>query len=181
MRHVLYCYRTDGSFRMITAHFNELWEARRFLELLWNADPWVWEENRMVSTSPQLLTQRGIKVRATTLEEVVGYDYTADTRNLELPEDQVRRARQIMTAMPDPEEVREAIVANRAERQARKERPKIDREGKVTIGAIAEELGMEAREARAILRSLKLEKPPGGWLFDPAEVDAVKEKLTAGR
>lgn len=181
MRHVLYCYRTDGSYRMITAHFDDLWEARRFLEVLWNADPWTWEDKRMVASSPQLITQRGIKVRAETLDEIVAYDYGNDTRDLELADEHRRRAHQIMTALPDPEEVREAIVATKAERQAKKERPKIDREGKVTIGDIAEELGMEAREARAILRSLKLEKPPGGWLFDPTEVDAVKEKLNAGR
>lgn len=181
MCHVLYCYRTDGSFRMITSHHDELWEARRFLEVLLNADPFVWEDKRMVPDSPQLLTQRGIKVRAQTMDEIMAYEYTDATRSLELEEHHVRRARQIMTALPDPEEVREAIEAERQERKAKRDKPKIDREGKVTIGDIAEELGMEAREARGILRSLKLEKPPGGWLFDPAEVDDIKEKLTSNR
>lgn len=178
---VLYCYRTDGSFRMITGHFNHRWEARRFLEVLWNAEPWNWENERM-TTDPQLMTSTGIRVRGAQLDAVVNHDYTRDEFNLTLCEGDVRRARQIMTALPDPEEVAEAIQQERATRRAAKEeRPKIDRAGKVTIGEIAEDLDMDAKEARSILRSLKWEKPLGGWLFDPGEVDAVKEQLAANR
>lgn len=177
---VLYCYRTDGSFRMITGHFAELWSARRFVEVLLNADPFVWEEQRMTS-DPQLLTQRGIRVRGAQLEQIMAYDYTDATRDLSLDDSDVRRARQIMTALPDPDEVREAIDQARAERKERLVRPKVDREGKVTISDIAEELDMEPREARAILRSLKIEKPLGGWLFDPTEVEVIKQHLTDNR
>lgn len=177
---VLYCYRTDGSYRMITAHFAEQWEARRFLEVLWNADPWQWEEKRMTS-DPQLITHGGIRVRAVGLDQIVAYDYSDTTRNLLLSDENLRRARQVMTALPDPDEVREAIESARAERRVRLERPKVDREGKVTISDIAEELDMEPREARAILRSLKIEKPLGGWLFDPAEVEIIKQHLTENR
>lgn len=115
---VLYCYRTDGSFRMITAHYSQLWEARRFLEVLLNADPFVWEEQRMTS-DPQLMTGRGIRVRGAQLEDIMAYDYTADTRDLQLADAEVRRARQIMTALPDPDEVHEAIAAARQERRSR--------------------------------------------------------------
>lgn len=177
---VLYCYRTDGSYRMITSHHTELWEARRFLEVLMNADPWQWEEQRMTS-DPQLLTERGIRVRGAQLDAIVAYDYTNADRDLILGDEHVRRARQIMTALPDPAEVHEAIASARAERRVRLERPKVDREGKVTISDIAEELDMEPREARAILRSLKIEKPLGGWLFDPTEVEVIKQHLTDNR
>lgn len=177
---VLYCYRTDGSYRMITAHYNDLWQARRFLEVLMNADPWQWETQRMTS-DPQLMTERGIRVRGAQLEQIVAYDYDDATRDLVLPDDEVRRARQIMTALPDPAEVHEAIAAARAERRVRLERPVIDRTGKVTISDIAEELDMEPRDARAILRSLKIEKPLGGWLFDPTEVEVIKQHLIDNR
>lgn len=177
---VLYCYRTDGSFRMITAHYADLWQARRFLEVLLNADPFVWEEKRMTS-DPQLMTGRGIRVRGAQLEQIMAYDYSNDTRDLQLPDAEVRRARQIMTALPDPDEVHEAIAQARQERREKLQRPKVDREGKVTIGEIAEELDMEPREARAILRSLKIEKPLGGWLFDPTEVEVIKQHLTDNR
>jgi len=179
MKHVLYCYRTDGSFRMITAAFDHIAQARQFLEILWNADPWAWESKRMVPSSPQLMTACGVRIRAETLEEIVAYELRKD--DPELGAEEARRARQIMTALPDPEEVHEAVEAERAERKARRERPKIDREGKVTISQIAEELEMDPKEARGILRALKIQKPLGGWLFDPTEVDSVKEKLVAHR
>lgn len=181
-RHVLYIYRTDGSYRMITHHTDHLWQAKRFLDLLLDAEQWEWDTKRIVASQPQLITGHGLKVRGDTLERIVAHEYTKDELQLMLSDAEERRARQIMLAMPDPDEVHEAIAQERSERKARKETTaKIDRSGKVTISEIAEELDMEPKDARAILRALKIEKPLGGWLFDPAEVDTIKEQLNTNR
>lgn len=70
------------------------------------------------------------------------------------------------------------------ERPARKSRepqaerkPRVDRSGLVSIGDIAEELKVLPRDARAALRSLKIEKPDAGWAWPDDEAQKIKKRL----
>jgi hypothetical protein len=58
-----------------------------------------------------------------------------------------------------------------------------DREGLITVVAIAKEYKLSAPEARALLRAAKLKKPAVGWAFAPAspELKKVREVLKAGK
>lgn len=73
--------------------------------------------------------------------------------------------------------------------KAKRERPEKDRKvpkekrdttDMVSANDIAKELGVEGREVRGVLRSLKLEKPEGGWLFDKKTADEIREKVKKG-
>lgn len=64
-------------------------------------------------------------------------------------------------------------------RALRERRPKVDRSGMVSANDIAKELGVEGREVRGVLRSLKMTKPEGGWLFNPKEADQLKADIKA--
>lgn len=55
-------------------------------------------------------------------------------------------------------------------------------EGLIGIASIAEELGIDPRAARAILRSAKVAKPAkGGWSGDAAWADTIRTCLRGGR
>lgn len=54
---------------------------------------------------------------------------------------------------------------------------KVSRKGLVDMHVIASELGISPKEARGILRKLKIPKPPQGWAFPADEVDGIKVKI----
>lgn len=59
-------------------------------------------------------------------------------------------------------------------------RQKVDKSGKVSANDIAEELGVEGRVVRGILRGMNLTKPAGGWLFEEALADDIRAKVKSG-
>lgn len=89
--------------------------------------------------------------------------------------EQVKQRRKKENKMPD-----EAKEMLRAKKKAGKPvRP--SRDGLVSIGVIAKEMGLIPREARAILRSIKMVKPACGWAWTSGEVDGIKKALDDGR
>jgi len=69
--------------------------------------------------------------------------------------------------------------ATKTEKTAKTSRP--SREGLVSIGQIAKDLGMIPREARGVLRERARRKPSCGWAWPANEVDAVKKAITEGK
>jgi hypothetical protein len=66
----------------------------------------------------------------------------------------------------------------KAKREARANKPKrASRDGMITIAAVAAELKILPREARAVLRSLKIAKPPQGWAFDAKTAASIKRTI----
>lgn len=67
----------------------------------------------------------------------------------------------------------------RAVRVPKESRPKVNREGMVSANDIAAELDVAGREVRGVLRSLKMVKPEGGWIFTPKEAEQLKADIRA--
>lgn len=87
--------------------------------------------------------------------------------------------RMLRAAQASKEERKQERVAARAvARAARPSRP--SRDGLISIAVIATELGITAKEARGILRSLKVAKPAAGWVFTDMEAGLIKEQLKSG-
>lgn len=74
------------------------------------------------------------------------------------------------------EEAKEKL---KAKKQAGK-KPRPSRDGLVSISDIAKELGLIPREARAVLRAIKMVKPEVGWAWKKDDVADVKKKIEDG-
>lgn len=63
-----------------------------------------------------------------------------------------------------------------------KKEPKPSKTGLITLPEIAEPLGIDAKQARGILRSANYPKPDHGrWEFDATEAEKVKKVLSNGK
>lgn len=181
-RHVIYATRQDNAERGCVMTFRADYAAKHFLDVLIGSDEWE-EVKSPVEGSLQILTDSGVLIRASTLDRLLNYELTDAEREWELPSTYEREASQVRVAFVRRERRSddEETSTDEAPKPKREKKAKVDRSSKVTIQAVAEELGMTPKEARTILRKLKIEKPDGGWLFDSADVPALKEKLQKNR
>lgn len=66
-------------------------------------------------------------------------------------------------------------------REKKTKEKRATREGLVSIGDIAKDLGMIPREARGILRAIKMAKPSCGWAWPAGEVEFIAKQITEGK
>ncbi len=67
-------------------------------------------------------------------------------------------------------------VRERNKRKTKTRAQPVSKDGLVTIAEICNELGMNPRDARKILRN-KVEKPDAGWAWPKSEVASIKKML----
>jgi hypothetical protein len=109
------------------------------------------------------------------LKEIMGYVMTKEEEAWELPQPYKGNVERFLGKVAP---VVEKPAAEKPERVVRTKTVKSrDKEGLVTIQQVCEELGIEPRIARGIMRKLKVEKPEGGWAWPADQVEAIKEKL----
>lgn len=117
------------------------------------------------------------------LETVVEYEPTPKEAEWELGDSERNRLDSMLVDFVEraaPEQTERPPVAGRTKRDPKPERaPRPVRDGLVSVGTIAQELGLNPREARGILRSLKLSKPDAGWAWPAAEAASVKARIAA--
>jgi hypothetical protein len=90
---------------------------------------------------------------------------------------QLRQAAGLVKTPDTPHKPLDNEVRER-NRTRTKTRAPVSRDGLVSIGDICDELGMNPRDARKILRN-KVEKPDAGWAWTPKEAEAIKKILKA--
>jgi hypothetical protein len=182
-KHVIYATRPGEVDRGMAILFSADYAAAHFVATLIGSSTFEWEETPTWQKMPQLLTSSNVRLRSDHLDQLVAYEFTETERQWSLPEGYSRMARSfrfVIIARPETENDDEP--EGNVDRPASKEpKVKIDRSAKVSIQAIAEELTMTPKEARTILRKLNVQKPEGGWLFDPTEINALKKKLLDNR
>jgi len=175
----VYAQRPDSIDQLAVVPFVNATAAAAFVQaIIGRATDDDYEVMPNIGDRECVMTSRGVKISAQGLLAMIAQELTDEERRL-LP-DNYRVMGRGLRARIVPKVEEEVAVAQ--ERKAAKEaKPKIDRTGKTSIQDIAKELKMEPKEARGILRRLKIEKPAGGWLFDPAAVADIKAKLEANR
>lgn len=182
-KHVIYATRPGEVDRGMAILFSADYAAAHFVATLIGSSTFEWEETPTWQKMPQLLTSNGVRIRSDHLDRLVAYEFNETERQWSLPDEYSRMARAFRFALiARPEAESDDEPEGDVDRPASKEpKVKIDRSTKVSIQAIAEELTMTPKEARTILRKLNVQKPEGGWLFDPTEVEPLKKKLLENR
>jgi hypothetical protein len=183
-KYVLYLDKAEDADGMLTEV--HIWAAPyaalKFLEIVLDEDDFV------MLTSEKLRTETGIIVTCDRLTEVIEHEYTVAEAIWQMPEPHrtmARRFRGMGDVAGRIAALERAAAGFSEEREAKKARKATGATrskpgGYVDIGVIAQELGMEGRECRAILRA-KVEKPKTGWNWPNSEVEAVKEILRKGK
>lgn len=173
-----------GRSRLLVVPFLATYAAKHFVETLLQGGKFKWQ-------SPTILIgENGVKVKSDQLEEIIEYEYVGNEASWELPSHMTQQAEGIRreyreddVSRPDPtgaEGDDAPEQPTKPKREPKPEKPKIDKSGLVSVGEIAEQMGIEARDARGALRKQKVEKPDGGWLWTPDKVDGIKKIIKAG-
>lgn len=179
-KHFLYLKKGDN---ILNVGFGADYSAKKFIDLLIGNDE-VHKTRGITGKEDTIVTSSDVIIRSETIDKILNYEYTKAEEEWELPESgscgsstQALRFRSLsLTERYEADDTpRESKVSTRTEKPERK--PKPSKEGLVSIAEIAAELKMEAREARAILRQQKVEKPEAGWCWCKKDVENIRRVL----
>lgn len=166
--------------RILVLAYAAAYPARKIIDRLMgeNGD-FVWLKNDTIQLT------NGIKIKSNELEELAEYKFTEEERAWELGPNDLR-AIASLTYVEEPEappapKVESTPKVERVKRErvapTEPKAPRVKPEGVVTAGDLAAQLNVEPRIFRGVLRSLKLEKPEGGWAWSAADAEAIKARV----
>ncbi len=185
-RHVLYIQWANDPDRRIVLIYAALYAARKCLDMLFDGD----EIERI--SSHHIRSTQGIIVKSETLDEYLNHEYTKAEAKwvMSSPEDRAIISFRTKSTyehqsdkeyMPEPGEMpkrREPEGQVPTQRKSRKHRA--SRDGLITIGDIATQFKLKARDARDILRKAKIDNPDSGWAWSEGDVDRIKAIIKEG-
>lgn len=176
-RYGFYCTNAAGAFTY--KNFYGKYAARHFIDFLAQGSPIKWVNPFTIKTEGGIVIKTSTSGNprrdagdACTLEEVLDYEMNDLEANWEPPSNIMQEWERFLVQTPE-------VFTMGNSGSTRSSRPQRS-EDNTTVAELAEELGMEPRQARQILRKAKTPKPPQGWEWPEDEVDAIKEILRKG-
>lgn len=185
-------HRSDPP-RFMFQNFVADYAASIFLETVIDGDKYIFEPAGKYHPDRELLrTSRGITIReefAGQLEQAIEYKPTPKEAEWD-PNPSMKQWRNFVNP-PTHQEVEADNMRRTKTQQAANTakpkrtpktpgKPKAMPPGMISIAAICEELKIEPRIARGILRDSTLTKPEHGWAFTKEEVENVKKIIKKG-
>ena len=165
--------RADGA--MCLYMFAQEYSARWFIDCIVGKKKITWKDTRTIVTEGETY-----KIRSPHLEELMEYEYKGKEKQWEPPEPWLSEYKRFAGLIVGPRRT----ASNSHELQSEPKAPRVAKpteprpDGLVSIGDIAEELGLEPRDARKLLREKKIEKPAhGAWAWPKNAVDGIKKLL----
>lgn len=120
-----------------------------------------------------------------TIEDLFEYELSKEENDFELPEPYSTHAKNILegkpftTSQPNTESAERPTREPREPSEPRTPRtPKSSRDGLVTLATICEEIGIEPRDARMILRKKFASKPDAGWCWPDNVANDIRKLLS---
>jgi len=172
---VLYCVNHESD-RQYIINARELYAIRKIFDAIVGEN-----EIEPSPTCDKTVTFGDIDIKSDQLKQILDHQYTKAEEAFELP---VPYPEQIDLFLHGPRMSRELPTADdgtpkppREKKPPVEKKPKIDRSGKITVQQLAEEAGIDPRDARAALRKAKIDKPAGGWLGDEAWAKTIRPVL----
>lgn len=172
-RYVLKCYNHEtGKLYLVNSY--ALYAARKIFDAVVGAKNWTRTGNKVECHDIDIVSDE--------MEKIATYEYKPQEKAWDLP-------------LPYPHDINQFLHGPRVTRERDDEgkaaplpppvpkeaKKKIDRSNKITVQEICDELKMLPRDARAILRKAKVEKPLGGWIGDSKWAADIKTILIKGK
>lgn len=156
--------------------FNELYAAKVFFDSVFGTK-YKWLSELEVQASNTIM-------KCEDIDTIVNYKLKNKEKEWTLPEPYMGYANSIregkrLRIEGEKHPKRSENTAKDKPKDAPKTRQRTPN-GLVSIAAIASDLGIDTREARAILRKSTIKKPQGGWAFEPDQVEEVKKVIKKG-
>lgn len=158
-------------------NFGAHYAARAFLDLF---RPFRW------LTENEVITDNGTRIKAEdarSFNQVLDATLTKQEEAWQVPEPYLTLYRRYAGITQDDQEIPRVTppgstpaVTPRKRPQRAPRAPQSPSEH-VTIADIAAQLGISPSNARSALRKAGTPKPPGGWSFPPADVEAIKTTI----
>lgn len=189
---ISYGFYVEYAGRVNFQRFAQLYAAKHFLEIIIDGDEYTWQTwspAKGIATQPLLVTSRGLTIRGYGLEDAIEHTFTREEQNFKFDATDratygnICRLEQIsmlglQTTTPTvttPDHlIKTPSKAPSAPRQRPASTPKASKTpGMITIAEIAQELSMEPRVARGILRTTNTPKPSIGWVWNDVDSKAI--------
>lgn len=157
------------------------YSAKKALEILIGDDE-ISLIKGVTSDKDTIVTNTGITIRCRDIETLLNYKYTKNEEQWQFGEPDITTLKRMRasnfasTDLRDKEEPTETR-ANIKEKVIKTNQPKPSRDGLISVGQIAEEIGIEPKDARVALRKSKTEKPDAGWAWPKNEVEKIKQLI----
>lgn len=173
----------DGSpGKMQLRTFRGLWGAKKLYDF--------WTDHKQVKwlTPTKLVTEDGMTIQSPELEKIVEYELSREERSYVWPEPfngevtHFKNKTSVKTVNARAEHSKPDKPAKEPRKaKEKKERvPRPSKDGLVSIGEIAQELKIEPRIARGVLRDTKTPKPDAGWAWPKDQVEKIKSIIKKG-
>lgn len=166
-RYVLYCHN-HATGRDYVVNSRALYAARKLYDRLTLDQDDINIRGDMASFGE-------IDVRSDQLPEILDYEYSELEKAWELPSPYPSQIHLFLSNRRIREETEVTGTKVPPASRAPVAKKKVDRTGKTSIQDIAAEMKVHPRDARAVLRKAKMQKPSYGWLFDEKEIEEIKK------
>lgn len=174
--------RVDHDERLLIWNTCAAWAAKKAVDIIIGEETFRWLDHKTI------ITENGIKIKSDQLEELMELEMPKRVEEWDFPENEkmhflrIRKTRAQIKQDHEEQEPRRADTASpptpRVKRTASV--PRASRDGLVTIQAICEEIGVDPKDARGVLRKSKdFQKGPAGWAWSEGEADKVRKFLNA--
>lgn len=177
-----YCWRRDGGFCF--HNFHSAYAARWFVDFVIDGKDFEWLDDNTIET------EHGFKIRGErdSLEKIMEYKPKSNEEREWQPN--VGHLQYYETFAGKRERVAVEEKAPEKPTPKKRERKPVDEEVKVqrrkakvksgdyiTIAEICDGFGRPARDCRAALRAMKVEKPQHGWSWPKSEAEVIRKRV----
>jgi hypothetical protein len=175
-RYCLYCTNHESERQYIVNSYG-LYAIRKIFDAL--------TEGQELEPSPldpeRTVCFGDIDIKSDELKEIMAHKYSAEEEAWELPVPYPQEIERFLHGPRMSKDLGESTTVNEkgdvVRAPPKPKAPKIDRSKFITVQSLAEEIGIDPRDARAALRKAKVEKPEGGWLGDEEWAKGIRDVL----
>lgn len=164
-------------------NFCAKYAAKKFIEMCLDGNEHRWVDGSRLGYGEAIKDSTGLIIEGPGLENIMGYEYNEKETEWALPIPYSTYAKQIRQERHSFDGIA-ASVSNdkpvREKREKREKKPRVAREGLITVADIATSLECDAGEARSILRKANVEKPLAGWAWSTEEAEKIKAIISKG-
>lgn len=178
-QYVLYCVNHEND-RQYVINARELYGIRKIFDAIVG--------NNEIEPSPlceKTVVFGDIDIKSDQLKAILDHQYTKAEEAFELPApypadiERFLYGDRMNRELPRTDEGGNVVKPERVKKEPVERKPKVDRTDKITVQQLAEEAGIDPRDARAALRKAKIAKPDGGWLGDEEWAKTIRPVLKA--